>query len=400
MSGPTCPHCGTRTARAASGGGCGCAVTRENKLEDAEPFERAWIRPYIRSSDGAPYPYAYPYSAQRDPGAEAPITPGPVLGIMQASVSPRPAHGPEPEQHDPFAPVHDAQFAPYPPPGGLAPSWESFPAEPGPPHGDDTISLRAVVVHDAYGADQGPSPGSRRARRRAGSARHAAVRSQSVKVAGAVAVLAAVVGAATLTGAVVETGVPVERAAPRPTSSAGPLPAPTPTSVVDPVPALRPSGTSDQAADGEQGEAHESAAASATTPSPSQAPPTPSPSDRTTFLTAPEPADGGGGSPHCSVAGVPGSPCPSDSRSASPAPSPTPAGLCCGATGPEVADLQFRLRELGIYKGRVNGVFNARLTDSVASYQMTRRITADPPGSYGPATRAALRREVPDIVVP
>ncbi|WP_432067184.1 peptidoglycan-binding domain-containing protein [Streptomyces sp. C10-9-1] len=63
-----------------------------------------------------------------------------------------------------------------------------------------------------------------------------------------------------------------------------------------------------------------------------------------------------------------------------------------------MADLQFRLRWLDLYGGRLNGTYNQRLTDSVLAYQQSRGITSDLPGQYGPATRAALQHEVPDIV--
>ncbi|MEU3048891.1 peptidoglycan-binding protein [Streptomyces sp. NPDC006984] len=63
-----------------------------------------------------------------------------------------------------------------------------------------------------------------------------------------------------------------------------------------------------------------------------------------------------------------------------------------------MADLQFRLRWLDLYGGRLNGTYNRRLTDSVLAYQQSRGITSDLPGQYGPATQAALQREVPDVV--
>ncbi|MFJ3929042.1 MULTISPECIES: peptidoglycan-binding protein [unclassified Streptomyces] len=83
---------------------------------------------------------------------------------------------------------------------------------------------------------------------------------------------------------------------------------------------------------------------------------------------------------------------------ASPSPSQT-AVLCCGTSGPEVVDLQTRLRRLGLYDGRVDGEYSRRLADAVASYQRRRGIRTDPPGSYGPATREALLREDPDAAV-
>ncbi len=60
--------------------------------------------------------------------------------------------------------------------------------------------------------------------------------------------------------------------------------------------------------------------------------------------------------------------------------------------------LQYRLQFLGLYEAEADGVYSRRVAHAVAAYQRLRRITADPSGRYGPATRAALQREVPDPV--
>jgi putative peptidoglycan binding protein len=67
--------------------------------------------------------------------------------------------------------------------------------------------------------------------------------------------------------------------------------------------------------------------------------------------------------------------------------------LQIGDHGPEVTELQLRLRQLNLYWNDPNGRFDKRLEDSVRTYQWSRGITADEPGVYGPATRAALESE-------
>ncbi|MCQ6554986.1 peptidoglycan-binding protein [Streptomyces sp. C10-9-1] len=68
--------------------------------------------------------------------------------------------------------------------------------------------------------------------------------------------------------------------------------------------------------------------------------------------------------------------------------------LCCGAQGPEIAELQLWLRQIRLYDGLVHGTYTRRVERAVAEYQRSRGITGDAVGEYGPATREALQREV------
>ncbi|MDX3802681.1 peptidoglycan-binding domain-containing protein, partial [Streptomyces sp. AK04-3B] len=82
--------------------------------------------------------------------------------------------------------------------------------------------------------------------------------------------------------------------------------------------------------------------------------------------------------------------------SASPRPAPTvsaPPVLRFGDAGPEVAELQARLRQIGYQGGRTEGVYDREVEDSVRSYQLTRAVLEDESGVYGVATRAALEAE-------
>ncbi|MGW2459318.1 peptidoglycan-binding domain-containing protein [Streptomyces sp. NPDC001761] len=92
------------------------------------------------------------------------------------------------------------------------------------------------------------------------------------------------------------------------------------------------------------------------------------------------------------------------SAAASPTPSPTPSGtarttptaapvLRRGDTGPEVTELQQRLRRLNLYGDQINGTFTRAVEDAVRNYQLARGITDDTLGTYGPATRRSLESE-------
>ncbi|TLQ46242.1 peptidoglycan-binding domain-containing protein [Streptomyces marianii] len=74
----------------------------------------------------------------------------------------------------------------------------------------------------------------------------------------------------------------------------------------------------------------------------------------------------------------------------SPAPGVT---LRRGDDGPEVVELQERLRQVGLYGRRSHGRYDGRVEDAVAAYQDANGIRDDPEGVYGPATRRALEAE-------
>ncbi|WP_225097003.1 peptidoglycan-binding protein [Streptomyces sp. CoH27] len=111
-------------------------------------------------------------------------------------------------------------------------------------------------------------------------------------------------------------------------------------------------------------------------PPPPSASPTPSPSP-TTRPPAP-----------------PSSPTPS--LTTTPAAHPTPAAapvLRLGDKGPEVTELQQRLRQLNLYADEINGIFTRPVQDAVRNYQLARGIVSDTYGEYGPATRKSLEAE-------
>ncbi|WP_432175353.1 peptidoglycan-binding domain-containing protein [Streptomyces sp. Tue6028] len=64
-----------------------------------------------------------------------------------------------------------------------------------------------------------------------------------------------------------------------------------------------------------------------------------------------------------------------------------------GDRGPEVTELQLRLRQLGLYQGGPDGRFGRHVEDAVRRYQWARGISGDEMGVYGRFTRASLESE-------
>ncbi|MFJ7147935.1 peptidoglycan-binding protein [Streptomyces sp. NPDC100445] len=140
--------------------------------------------------------------------------------------------------------------------------------------------------------------------------------------------------------------------------------------------------------------------ASASAPPPAPRPPAPSPSGPPSAPADPAPSPGSASpTPSPTPSGsASGSASPSPSGTTSGSPRPTPAAvpvLRRGDTGPQVTELQQRLRRLNLYGDRIDGVFTRPVEDAVRNYQLARGITTEPLGEYGPTTRAALQSETP-----
>ncbi|MFF6983171.1 peptidoglycan-binding protein [Streptomyces sp. NPDC008343] len=80
------------------------------------------------------------------------------------------------------------------------------------------------------------------------------------------------------------------------------------------------------------------------------------------------------------------------------APEPTavegrPPVLRLGDEGPEVTELQLRLRQIGLYTGDIDGDYDRAVEGSVRTYQLTRVILREQSGIYGTATRTSLESE-------
>ncbi|MFF9011410.1 peptidoglycan-binding protein [Streptomyces sp. NPDC014870] len=78
--------------------------------------------------------------------------------------------------------------------------------------------------------------------------------------------------------------------------------------------------------------------------------------------------------------------------SAPPGRTPDTDVIQLGSTGPEVDDLQRRLRQLHLYLGSVDGVFSDSVATALSRFQTARNIP-EARGVYGPLTRAALYAE-------
>ncbi|WP_244942964.1 peptidoglycan-binding domain-containing protein [Streptomyces inhibens] len=76
-----------------------------------------------------------------------------------------------------------------------------------------------------------------------------------------------------------------------------------------------------------------------------------------------------------------------------PGPSAPPTGpivLREGSSGPEVVELQGRLRQLALYPGTDDGRYDADVRGAVSRYQQAYGVQGDPDGVYGAQTRASL----------
>ncbi|MGI5373144.1 peptidoglycan-binding domain-containing protein [Streptomyces sp. CA-251387] len=132
---------------------------------------------------------------------------------------------------------------------------------------------------------------------------------------------------------------------------------------------------------GEQPHSTSSASASAS--------PTPSPSTTPTDTSA-------GPTRSATPTGAPSS--PGATGNASPttgpsAPEGEPPVLRFGDQGPEVTELQLRLRQIGFYGGDADGDYDREVENAVRGYQLARFVLGDESGVYGRATRTSLESE-------
>jgi len=61
-----------------------------------------------------------------------------------------------------------------------------------------------------------------------------------------------------------------------------------------------------------------------------------------------------------------------------------------GDSGPEVRELQYRLRQTYAYRGGMNGKYDHEVREGVARFQEWYGVRGDPRGVYGPNTRRVL----------
>ncbi|MFF1556506.1 peptidoglycan-binding protein [Streptomyces sp. NPDC058279] len=122
-------------------------------------------------------------------------------------------------------------------------------------------------------------------------------------------------------------------------------------------------------------------------PGPSSAVPT---RPKTSAAPTPGSATPSGAGSAASPSARPSGPPPGGPSAAAPPPADDARTLRQGDKGPEVRELQQRLYGQGFTYVAVTGVYDGRTRRGVAQLQSDRDIKGDPPGVYGPATRAAF----------
>jgi hypothetical protein len=122
------------------------------------------------------------------------------------------------------------------------------------------------------------------------------------------------------------------------------------------------------------------------TPTRSSAPPSSSPSAESGDSASPTGTATPTGTPSSAAATATVAPGPTVSSS-------RPPVLRLGDQGPEVVELQLRLRQIGLYDGEADGDFDQQVQSAVRTYQTTRFVLQDESGVYGTATRASLESE-------
>lgn len=124
----------------------------------------------------------------------------------------------------------------------------------------------------------------------------------------------------------------------------------------------------------------------------------PSTSPSTSSSPSPSTPSGTNSATPTATSSTPTTPPPGTGTTPSTAPDPTdaegqPPVLRRGDQGPEVVELQLRLRQIGLHSGDADGDFDRQLESAVRTYQLTRVILNDESGTYGTPTRTSLESE-------
>ncbi|POX64210.1 peptidoglycan-binding protein [Streptomyces sp. Ru62] len=330
--GTTCPECGTPRG-ADNTPSCDCTARASEALRETRTAEAAAAEDFdplrIR-------PYVEMRPAPEGPPPAPPAATAPPAEMARPQQPPAPlAETARPPQ--PPAPPAETALPPQPP--------AETAAQPHPP-----APLGAAAEPDAPTDDLEAGPPRRRSRR-----------TVLLAAGGAGAAVVAVAGFALFSYRAPARDQVVQevRESIPGTTTRAPSSAPAPAPPVTPRPPLSsPSATAD--------------------PSPSRGSAPPSPT-----ATA-----------SASASRAAASPTPSTTPSGTPGTTPAaPPVLRRGDTGPEVTELQQRLRQLNLYGDQVNGTFTRPVEDAVRNYQLARGITGDDLGTYGAATRRSLESE-------
>ncbi|CAL9318214.1 peptidoglycan-binding protein [Streptomyces sp. SudanB52_2052] len=394
-NGHPCPECGA-PRRPDSTPSCACTHRAAEALRDArtaeaaaaEDFDPLRIRPYVEIDAAAPSGTGTrdsrpdPDASRTEPGAQSRSEPKGTTPPRTAEGAPRNPHTapaeapppgtaeqPPPSPADATMPLHPVD----PDATTVLPTTPATPATPATPvipalqaPGVSEPSVTDLRLFDGGGPDPrteepgeaGPRPGRRR---------------RAVLLAAVGACVAVVTAAGYASGLFSyespsrDTALPddIRASVPdAPSSSAVSTPPEASASTPPPAPAAPPPSPS-----------------RTESPSPSASPSTPSASpspSRSTGPATPQPS---------ASATAPGQTSPDDRQNDG------PAVLRRGDRGPQVAELQLRLRQVYLYDEDADGSFDDRLEEAVRTYQWSRGVQTDDLGVYDRETRERLESE-------
>ncbi|MBC9724088.1 peptidoglycan-binding protein [Streptomyces sp. TRM68367] len=366
--GPPCPQCGA-PRRPDNTPSCACTRrasdarrdTREAQAAAAEDFDALRIRPYVELDDASDAAW----DAHFEPSAA-------------------PAHAPAPEDTPKPSPTEPATAdlrlfdasepnASEPNPSEPNPSESDSPelnlSEPNPtgPHATDPEATRLTPITTAPSApapptpefDEPPTPPRRR--------RRAALLAASGAVVAVVAASGYASGLFSYEKPSRDTALPDDIRASVPDTETTPPSTPPATNTPSAPPQAPASPTSPPTSASPSPSLNPSTSPSSTSPAPTRsAVPTPTP-------TAPEATGSMEASDHGRER--------------------TSRVLRRGDKGPEVTELQLRLRQLYLYNGDINDEFTSQVEDALRNYQEARGIHGDDLGVYGQETRTRLESE-------
>ncbi|MEV5479376.1 MULTISPECIES: peptidoglycan-binding protein [Streptomyces] len=360
MTARNCPHC-SAPVRGDGRPACLCAAV------GADDFDPLRVRPYVSLPDGeegagedAGRGFGRDdgrHDGKGDGGDEGGVGGAGAVGVAGPGVAG--AGGAAAGPGDPLDDLPGVDAAVY---RADTSASTTFPAQSAPsalPSPDPLVPRarrRSGPTSRTFAAAEGePSAGPAGPVQRRTRPRPAAL----VATGAAAAVAAALIGTDALTGGVRDRAAPPDQSTASPSAALPTGDAPTPSAAASsPTPGRSPSP-----------------AATATGP-----PPATVRRYRTRLPRPPAPTRASG-----SVAESPGSPSPASS-----APPTGPLVLREGASGPQVAELQQRLQQLGLYPGAADGRYDAEVRAAVSRYQRQYGVTGDPDGVYGAGTRASL----------
>ncbi|MFF0748547.1 peptidoglycan-binding protein [Streptomyces sp. NPDC004267] len=376
MSGNACPECGAHRP------GCACERTQAQAaaLAAAEDFDPLRIRPYVSlgapDDDTAlmtpvpPLPPAGPLPPEMPPGAVTELPTQPPAQVRAEAVHPTGGYGTAPASA--YADGYGTGYGQGYETGPAVAGYETGPAAnpyapghaPAPENAYQPEGNYPPEPQGAYESAGAYEPAHTLAYAPDGHGEKGRGRGRAALVAGVVA--AAVVGTAVLATVLIGGDDQTEDRADVPTvTTSASL-----NLAVSEAPTTTPS----------------SSASTSASPTASRTPASASPSPKAT-RTATTRAPVAPTAPASPTATAPASGTAPTETGA-----PDAETLRQGDSGPAVEDLQWRLNQIGLYSGSMDGRYGKRVRHGVEVFQSYMDITEDPSGVYGPTTRRELER--------